>query len=75
VLIDSGAIVNFIDSSYVKWCLQVREHDGFWVQTTSGLKLCYVHRVPQLSITLDNYTFTNDFYVVGIEDTNVVLGV
>lgn len=30
---------------------------------------------PKLNITLGNYSLTNDFFVVDVSDTNVVLGV
>ena len=31
--------------------------------------------IPKLTITMGNYSMTNDFFVVGIPDTNVVLGI
>jgi hypothetical protein len=30
--------------------------------------------IPKLTITMGNYSMTNDFFVVDIPDTNVVLG-
>jgi hypothetical protein len=32
-------------------------------------------RIIGLDVTLGNYTLTDDFYVVDLADTNVVLGV
>ena len=31
--------------------------------------------IPKLQVTLGNHTTTNNFYVVNVPDTNVVLGV
>jgi hypothetical protein len=31
--------------------------------------------IPQMSLTLGRYTLTQDFYVVDIPDTNIILGV
>jgi hypothetical protein len=37
--------------------------------------MAYEKYIPQMSLTLDRYTLTQDFYVVDILDTNIILGV
>jgi len=37
--------------------------------------MTFTQRIRGLDVTLGNYTLTYDFYVVDLEDTNVLLGV
>ena len=75
VLIDGGASHNFIDASWVKKRdIQTESFDGFSVAATSHTMECS-QRIPQLIVTLGNYTVIETFYVVDVPDMNVVLGV
>jgi hypothetical protein len=40
-----------------------------------GYNMTCTLRIRGLDVTLDNYTLTDDFYVVDLADTHVVLGV
>jgi len=40
-----------------------------------GYKMDRTRWIPKLKITMGNYTLTDDFFVVDVPDTNVVLGV
>ena len=73
-MIDGGAIHNFIDASNVKKRgLKDGEHEAFLVRTANGTLSCAT-LVPQFSMALGSYTLINDFYVIDIEELNVVLG-
>jgi len=43
------------------------------VRATNGYHMTCTRGVPHLSITLGMYTLIDDFYVIELEDTNVVL--
>ncbi|KAH9296678.1 hypothetical protein KI387_044258 [Taxus chinensis] len=76
VLIDSGATHNFIDASLVeRWGLQTEDFEGFNVVVANGESMRCTRWVPQVSIMMGNYTVTNDFHIVGMGVTNIVLGV
>jgi hypothetical protein len=45
------------------------------VVVVDGCNLGCTHRIRGLRVTMGNYTLTNDFYVVDLEDTNIVLGI
>lgn len=75
-MIDSGATHNFIDTALVKKRgLHTVKHEGIGVQVAGGTTLVSTHKVPQLSITVGNYTVTDDFYVVDLANSNVILGI
>ncbi|XP_057855150.1 uncharacterized protein LOC131064868 [Cryptomeria japonica] len=75
-MLDSGSTHNFIDAMLVeKRGLQTEKHEGFDVRVSGGTNLSSTHKVPKLSIILGNYTVTDDFYVIDLADTNVVLGI
>lgn len=40
-----------------------------------GYQISCSTKVPKLKITIDDYTVTNDFYVVQLGDTNAILGI
>lgn len=76
VMLDSGATLNFINSSLVSQrglCMEA--HEGFKVKVAGGNLLSCTHLVPQLSITMGNHTVTNDFFVVDLDDMEVILDI
>jgi hypothetical protein len=76
VLIDGGATHNFIDSTLVaRRGIPAENFEGFSVVVVDGYNMTCTQKVPQLDVTLGNYTVTDDFYVVELADTNVILGV
>lgn len=76
VMLDSGATLNSINSSLVtRRGLHTEEHEGFEVKVARGNLLSCTHLVSQLSITMGNYTMTNDFFVIDLDDTDVILGI
>jgi hypothetical protein len=76
VLVDGGASHNFIDSSLVeRKSISAESFGGFSVVIPGENTLDCTRYVPQMTLNLGNYMLTDDFYVVKIPDTNVVLGV
>ena len=50
-------------------------HIAFQVKVVGGTLLPYTHLVPQLSITMANHTVTKDFFIVDLNDMEVILGI
>ena len=76
MLIDGGATHNFIDRTLVeRRGLPKEEFEGFTIVVASGGCMECTRWIPKLNITLGNYSLTDDFFVVDVSDTNVVLGV
>ena len=76
VMLDSRATLNFINSSLVKQRgLPTKTHVGFQVKVAGGTLLPCTHLVPQLSITMENHTMTEDFFIVDLDDMEVILGI
>ena len=50
-------------------------HGGFQVQVAGGTLLPYTQLVPQLIITMENHTMTKDFFIVDLNDMEVILGI
>lgn len=50
-------------------------HAGFQVKVAGGTLLPCTHLVPQLSITMANHTVTEDFFIVDLDDMEVILGI
>jgi hypothetical protein len=75
-LIDGGATHNFIDVAWVarRW-MATEDFEGFSVAMVDGYNVSCTKKISKLTVTLGNYTLTDDFYVVGLEDSNIVLGV
>ena len=74
-LVDIGVTHNFIDQKLVeRHGLQYEEFGGFEVKVADGAVLGCTKRIPQLSIQIGDYTLTDDFDVLPIEDYDVVLG-
>jgi hypothetical protein len=75
-LVDGGATHNFIDVSlFTKRKIHVEDFEGFNVVVLDGYNTMCTQRISGLEVTLGNYTLTNDFYVIDLSDTHVVLGV
>jgi hypothetical protein len=76
ILIDGGASHNFIDANMVeRRGIPIEEFDGFTVVIPGGHQMSCTKWIPKLTITMGNYSMTDDFFVVDVPDTNVVLGV
>ncbi|XP_059064922.1 uncharacterized protein LOC131856971 [Cryptomeria japonica] len=75
-LIDTGAMHNFIDEVVVaKKGLQTEDFEGFKVMVADGFHISCTKKIPNMSMQLGNYEVKDDFYVVNIGDTDVVLGI
>ena len=73
---DGGATQNFIYETLVESRkLQSKTFDGFTVIIPSKNSVDCTKWIPKLQVTLGNHTITDNFYVVNVADTNVVLGV
>ena len=55
--------------------IPIEQFDGFTVVIPSHNTMQCKTWVPKLQVTIGNYTFVDNFYVVDFDDTNVVLGV
>jgi hypothetical protein len=76
VLIDGGETHNFIDSALVaRRGIPTIDFERFDVVVTGGRSMSCTQKISQLDVTLGNYTVTDDFYVVELADTNIILGV
>jgi hypothetical protein len=76
VLVDGGASHNFIDASLVeRKGITTEAFEGFSVIIPGENTLNCTRYVPLMTLSLGNYTITDDFFVVKVPDTNVVLGV
>ena len=74
-LVDTGVMHNFIDQKLVdRRGFQSEEFVGFGVKVANGIILSCTWRIPQCSIPMGDYTLTDDFYVLLLEDYDVVLG-
>jgi len=51
------------------------DFNGFDVAVASEWVIPCTQKISQLCLTLGNYTVTDDFYEVELQDTNVILGV
>ena len=73
---DGGATHKFIDETLVdRRKLQDETFDGFTIMIPYNNFMDCTKWTPKLQVTLGNHTITNNFYVVNVVDTNVVLGV
>lgn len=54
--------------------LQIQEHEGFKVMVADGYKISGTRKIYNLSIQLGDYELKDEFYVVNIGDTDMVLG-
>ena len=75
-LIDGGATHNIIYASWVeRKRVPTEDFEGFTVVMAGNHKMKCTKRIPQLKVQLGNYTLVDDFYVVDVPDTSIVLGV
>ena len=73
---DGGATHNFIYVVLVERIkLQVENFDGFIVIILGNNSMECTKWIPKLQVTLGNHFIIDNFYVVNVADTNVVLGV
>ena len=76
MIFDSGATLNFINSSLVKQRnLPTKVHIGFQVNVAGGTFLPCMHLIPQLSIMMENHMVTEDFFIVDLANMEVILGI
>lgn len=75
-LLDSDATHNFVSDSLVaRGGLPLEDFSRIQVIMADGFKKKCNKRVPQMSIEFDDYTITNDFCMIGIVDSNIILGI
>jgi hypothetical protein len=55
--------------------MATKDFEGFNVVVANGFNITCTQKMTRLVVMLDNYTLNNDFYVVDLADTNIVLGV
>ena len=73
---DGGATHKFIDAALVeRRNLQAENFDGFIVIIPGNNSMDYTKWIPKLQVTLGNHTITDNFYVVNVDNKNLVLGV
>jgi hypothetical protein len=76
VLIDGGETHNFIDSTLVtRRGIPTVDLERFDVVVAGGCSMPCTQKILQLGVALGNYMVTDDFYIVGLPDTNIILGV
>ena len=76
ILVDGGATHKFIGAALVeRRKLQAEMFYGFTVIITGNNSMDYTKWIPKLQVTLGNHTIIDNFYVVNVDDKNVVLRV
>ena len=76
VLVDGGSTHNFIYVALVeRRKLKIENFDGLMVIILGNNSMDCTKWIPKLQVTIGNHTITNKFYLVNVDDTNVVLGV
>jgi len=76
VLVDGGATHNFIDSALVeRRKLPTEPFEGFTVVIPGNHTMECNRWIPDLQVKIGDYTVKDNFYVVNVADTNMVLGV
>jgi hypothetical protein len=76
VLIDGGSTHNFVDSTLVaRRGIPTVDFEGFDVVVDGGRRIPCTKKIPQLKVALGNYIVTDDFFVVKVQDTNIILSV
>ena len=76
VLVDGGANHKFIDVALVERIkLHDENFDGFTVIIPGNNSMDCTKWIPKLQVTIGNHTITDNFYVVNVVDTKMVLGV
>jgi hypothetical protein len=76
ILIHGGATHNFIDSTLVTGRgIPTIDLERFDVVVVGGSSMPCMRKVLKFVVVLGNYTMMDDFYVVGLPDTNIILGI
>ena len=71
--VDTDTTHNYIDKKLVdRHRLQYEVPFGFGVKVVDGAILGCTRRIPRLSIQMGDYTLTDNFYVLPLEDYDVV---
>ena len=75
VLVDGGATHNFINAALVeKRKLPTESFEGFIVVILGNHTMECNRWIPNLQVNLEYYTVKDNFYVVNVVETNMVLG-
>jgi len=75
-LVDGGATHNFIDATLVtKRKIPVEDFKGFNVVVVYGYNMTCSQRIRGLEVTFGNYTLIDEFYIMDLAYTHVILGV
>ena len=75
-MLDNKATLNFIISSLVKRRgLPTEAHARFQVKVSKGTLLPCRHLIPQLSITMAKHTVIEDYFIVDLDDMEVILSI
>jgi hypothetical protein len=76
VLIDGGASHNFIDSALLqRRHIPIVEFEGFRVEVAGECTMPCDRYIPRMKLTLGRHDLAQDFYVMDLLDTNIILGV
>jgi hypothetical protein len=76
VLINGGASHNFIDSTLLqRRNIPKFEFEGFKVEVAGGSIMPCNKYIPWMKLTLGRNDLVQDFYVMDLPDTNIILGV
>ena len=76
VLVDGGATHNFIDLSLVeRRKIPTEPFKGFTMVIPGNHTMECNRWIPNLQVNIGHYTVKDNFYVVNVVDTNMVLGV
>jgi hypothetical protein len=76
VLIDGGDSHNFMDSSLLqRRHIPTTEFEGFHVEVAGGRTMPCDKYIPRMKLTLGRNDLAQDFYVMDLPDTNIILGV
>ena len=75
-MINGEATHNFIDASWVERKeFSTEDLEGFTIVMVGNHRMKCTQRIPQLQVQLGNYILVNEFYVVYVSYTSIVLGV
>jgi hypothetical protein len=76
VLIDGGPSHNFIDSTLLqRRHIPTVEFEGFKVEVAGGNTMPCNRYIPGMKLTSGRHDLAQDFYVMDLPDTNIILGV
>jgi hypothetical protein len=76
VLIDGGASHNFIDSTLLhRRHIPIVDFEGFKVEVAGGSTMPCNKYIPGMNLTLGRHDLAQDFYVMDLLHTNIILGV